>query len=344
MKSLRVGPLGISYQPRVAHVGLILGAAVAAVLLTALTTGKVDVGMVDALKAAVGLTAGSPADYIVGEVRAPRALTAILVGAMLGLAGAIMQSLTRNPLASPDFIGISAGAGAGTVAVLWIAPATSLWVAAAGAAGGALVVAVAMFALSWRGRGIVPLRLILTGIGLGFVAESVTQYLITRMDVHEAGNALGWLVGSTTGRSWKHVAVAATVLAVVGVVVGLCARALRVMEMGDDAATALGVRVARSRAVLAASSVLLTAGAVAVAGPIGFVALVAPALAVRVTRSVGVTLVPSALMGALLLLTADQLAQRLPATLQLPVGVFTAAAGAPYLLWLVWRASRGGQR
>lgn len=114
------------------------------------------------------------------------------------------------------------------------------------------------------------------------------------------------------------------------------------MEMGDDTARALGVSVGRSRAVLAVCSVLLAAAATAVTGPIGFIALVAPALAVRLTRSAGVALIPSALMGALLLLTADQASQLSPAHLQFPVGIFTAAVGAPYLLWLVWRASRGG--
>ncbi|MDN4475620.1 iron chelate uptake ABC transporter family permease subunit [Demequina sp. SYSU T00192] len=341
MRTLTLGPVGITTHRRTFAVGLIMSAALAALLVFALMQGQSNITVLDSLRAAVGIPVGAPADFIVGQVRAPRALTAVLVGAMLGLSGAILQSLTRNPLASPDFIGISAGAGAGAVLTLWLVGATSLWVTAAGAAVGALTVAALIFALSFK-RGIVPLRLILAGIGMGFVAQAATQYFLTRMDVHEASNALGWLVGSVTGRTWTHVTVAAAVLAILLPPVLWHARALRTMEMGDDAARALGIRVAAARGMLAVCSVLLAAGAVAITGPIGFIALVAPAIALRLTRNAGVTLIPSALMGALLLLAADQVAQMMPTTVQLPVGVFTAAVGAPYLLWLVWRASRGG--
>ena len=341
MRILRLGPLGITTHRRTFVVGLLLLAALGALLTFALSAGKADITVLDSLRAAVGIPVGAPADFIVGQVRAPRALTAILVGAMLGLSGAILQSITRNPLASPDFIGISMGAGTGAVLTLWLVGASSLWVTAAGAVAGALVTAAAILALAWRG-GVVPLRLILAGIGVGFVAQAITQYTLTRMDVHEAGNALGWLVGTVTGRTWTHVGVAATAFAVLAPVVLWHTRALRTMEMGDDAARALGIRVGAARTTLAVASVLLAAVAVAVTGPIGFIALVAPALALRVTRNAGVTPIPSALLGALLLLAADQVSQQLPATLQFPVGIFTAAVGAPYLLWLVWRASRGG--
>ncbi|MDN4480038.1 FecCD family ABC transporter permease [Demequina muriae] len=341
MRVLRIGQLGVTTHRRTFAVGVLLLVVLTGLLLFALVVGKADVTVWDAVRAAAGIPVGAPADFIVGQVRAPRALTAILVGAMLGLSGAVLQSLTRNPLASPDFIGITMGAGTGAVLTLWLITASSLWITAAGAAAGALVTSALILALAWR-RVIVPLRLILAGIGVGFVAQATTQYLLTRMDVHDAGNALGWLVGSTTGRTWTHVVFAAVVLAVLVPVLLGFARALRTMEMGDDAAQALGISVGRSRAVLAVCSVLLAAAATAVTGPIGFIALVAPALAVRITRSAGVALIPSALMGAALLLAADQASQLMPQELQFPVGIFTAAVGAPYLLWLVWRASRGG--
>ncbi|MDN4474080.1 FecCD family ABC transporter permease [Demequina zhanjiangensis] len=341
MRILRLGPLGITTHRRTFAVGLVMLAALAGLFIVALTVGKSDITILDGLRAAVGIPVGAPTDFIVGQVRAPRALTAILVGAMLGLSGAILQSLTRNPLASPDFIGISAGAGTGAVLTLWLIGASSLWVVAGGAIVGALIASALILLLSWR-HGIVPLRLILAGIGMGFVAQAATQYFLTRMDVHDAGNALGWLVGSTTGRTWTHVTVAAIALAVLAPLVLWNARALRTMEMGDDTARSLGISVGPARATLAVSSVLLAASAVALTGPIAFIALVAPALALRLTRNAGVTLIPSALMGAVLLLAADQLAQQMPDTLQLPVGTFTAVVGAPYLLWLVWRASRGG--
>ncbi|BDZ61855.1 putative siderophore transport system permease protein YfhA [Demequina sediminis] len=341
MKILRLGPLGVTTHRRTLLVGIAMAAVLAALFVFALVRGRADITILDSLRAAVGLSVGPPGDFIVGQVRAPRAFTAILVGATLGLAGAILQSLTRNPLASPDFIGITAGAGTGAVVTMALGFTGSLWITAGGAVIGALAASAVILALSWR-HGIVPLRLILAGIGIGFVAQALTQYLLTRMDVHDAGTALGWLVGSVTGRTWTHVAVAGIVLAVLGPVVLWHGRSLRTMEMGDDTARALGIRVGAARAVLAVTAVLLAAAATAVTGPIGFVALVAPALALRLTRNAGVTLIPSALMGAVLLLAADQLSQLMPATLQFPVGIFTAAVGAPYLLWLVWRASRGG--
>jgi iron complex transport system permease protein len=341
VKIVRIDPLGITTHRRTFAVGLIVLATLAGLLVFALAVGKANVTVLDSLRASVGISVGAPGDFIVGQVRAPRALTTLLVGAMLGLAGAILQSLTRNPLASPDFIGISAGAGTGAVLTMWLSSATSLWVTAAGAAAGGLAAALIIVALSWR-HSIVPLRLILAGIGIGFVAQAATQYILTRMDVHEAGSALAWLVGSTTGSTWTHVRVAALVLAALLPLVFWNSRALRTMEMGDDTARALGIGVGRARAVLAACSVLLAAAATAVTGPIGFIALVAPALALRLTRNAGVTLIPSALMGAVLLLAADQASQLMPATLQFPVGIFTAAVGAPYLLWLVWRSSSGG--
>lgn len=341
MRILRVGRFGVTTHRRTFAAGMIMLAVLTALVVFALVVGKAPVSTLDSLKAAVGIPVGAPGDFIVSQVRAPRALTTVLVGAMLGLSGAILQSLTRNPLASPDFIGISAGAGTGAVLTMWLATASSLWVTAAGAAAGGLAAALAILLLSWR-RSIVPLRLILAGIGIGFVAQAVTQYVLTRMDIHAAGSALAWLVGSTTGSTWTHVRVAAVALGALVPLVLWNGRALRTMEMGDDTARSLGIEVGRARGTLAVCSVLLAAAATAATGPIGFIALVAPALALRLTRNAGVTLIPSALMGAVMLLTADQASQLMPATLQFPVGIFTAAVGAPYLLWLVWRSSRGG--
>lgn len=213
MRNLTLGRLGLTAHRRTFAVGLLLTALLAALFVFALVVGKADVTVGDATGAAFGVPVGPPGEFIVGQVRAPRALTAILIGAMLGLSGAILQSLTRNPLASPDFIGITMGAGTGAVLTLWLVTATSLWITAAGAALGALVTSALILTLAWR-RVIVTLRLILAGIGMGFVAQATTQYVLTRMDVHDAGNALGWLVGSTTGRTWTHVTFAAVALAV----------------------------------------------------------------------------------------------------------------------------------
>ena len=342
MRVIKIGPLGVVTHTRVLVVGgVLLGVAVMLTVM-ALTIGPADVGFLDSLRAALGIRTGGSADFIVGQLRAPRTYTTALMGAMFGLAGALLQSISRNPLASPDFIGISAGAGAGAVAVIALVGASSTLLLAGGAAAGALLAAALITALSWR-RGIVPLRLILTGIGIGFVASAVSQYFLTIVNINVADQALSWLVGSTNARTWTHVAIAAVLLAVLGPIALLQARALRTIEMGDDTASALGINVQRSRLIIALVAVLLTAGAVAVVGPVAFIALVAPALARRLTRSAGATLIPSALMGATLALAADFAAQHATGALQLPIGIYTAAIGAPYLLYLVWRASRGEQ-
>lgn len=337
-----MGPYGVVTHTRVLVVGCVLLGLSVILTVMALTVGPADVGFWDSLRAAVGVRTGGTADFIVGQLRAPRTYTTALMGAMFGLAGALLQSISRNPLASPDFIGISAGAGAGAVSVIALVGASSTLALAGGAAGGALLAAAIITVLSWK-RGIVPLRLILTGIGIGFVASAVSQYFLTIVSINVADQALAWLVGSTNARTWTHVTIALVVLAVLAPIALWQGRALRTIEMGDDTASALGIHVNRSRLIIALVAVLLTAGAVAVVGPVAFIALVAPALARRLTRSAGATLIPSALMGATLALAADFAAQHATGALQLPIGIYTAAIGAPYLLYLVWRASRGEQ-
>jgi len=342
MRVIKIGQYGVITHTRVLVVGWVLVAVSLMLAVMALTTGPADVGVFDSMRAAVGIRTGGSADFIVGQLRAPRTYTTALIGAIFGLAGALLQSITRNPLASPDFIGISAGAGTGAVAVIALLGTSSTWLVAGGAAAGGLFAAVIITALSWH-RGIVPLRLILTGIGIGFVASAISQYFLMIVNINVADQALVWLVGSTNARTWTHVFVATAVLVVLGPIALWQARALRTMEMGDDTASALGIHVNRSRLIIAIVAVLLTAGATAVVGPVAFIALVAPALARRLTRVGGVTLITSALMGTALTLAADFAAQRATGTLQLPIGIYTAAIGAPYLLYLVWRASRGEQ-
>ncbi|MEX0914066.1 MAG: iron chelate uptake ABC transporter family permease subunit [Demequina sp.] len=341
MRVVTIGPMGFLTHTRVLVVGWALVAAIVALGAVTVSVGPVAVSVADSLLAALGIPVGPPGDFIVGQLRAPRMYTTLLMGAMFGLSGTILQSLTRNPLASPDFIGISAGAGMGAVITIATVGTTSVWITAGGAAAGALLAAAIMVALSWR-RGIVPLRLILTGIGIGFVASAVSQYILTILDISIAQNALIWLVGSTNASTWQQVLVCAVVLAVLLPPIMWLSRPLRTLEMGDETAAALGVAVTRSRLLLAVASVLLAAGATAVVGPVGFIALVAPALARHLTRAPGVTLLPSALMGAALALAADLAAQHATGELQLPIGIYTAAVGAPYLLYLVWRSARGG--
>ncbi|PZF85550.1 FecCD family ABC transporter permease [Micromonospora endophytica] len=268
--------------------------------------------------------------FVLLELRLPRIGTALTVGAALGGAGALFQSASRNPLGSPDIVGFTVGAATGALVVLLVLDGTSLTPAVGTALGGAAVAATALL-LGGTGQ-----RLILVGIGLSALLTSVNAYLLTRAEVTDAQNAAVWLVGSLNG-SGAHLPLllgALTVLLPLAVVV---ARGLRLIETGDEKALSLGVPVRRQRLTATALAVALTAVGVAGAGPVGFVALAAPHLARRVTRVAAPLVTTSAVLGAALLLAADQLAQRLIPGQQLPVGAVTGVLGGGYLaLVLAW--------
>ena len=280
------------------------------------------------------------AEFIVETLRLPRVLTGILVGAAFGVSGAIFQSLAQNPLASPDVVGFDSGAALGAVFTIVIVGGGSSQVSIGALAGGMLT-ALVVYLCAWK-RGVQGYRMILVGIGVGFAVAAVTDYLITRAQIYEVQRAAVWLTGSLNGRGWEHVRPIALTLAVLMPITMVYGRQLRLLELGGDTAAALGVRVGRTRLVLVIVGVALAAVATASAGPIAFIALVSAPIARRIVRSPGVTLIPSALVGALLTITADLLARRLFAPTELPVGIMTAAIGAPYLLWLLTREIRTG--
>jgi iron complex transport system permease protein len=281
--------------------------------------------------------------FIVRTLRLPRGLTAALVGAAFGLSGAIFQRLAHNPLASPDIIGVTAGAAASAVFVIVILGGSGVQVTW-GALLGSVVTSLGIYLLAYK-QGVTGYRLVLVGIGVTAVLTSITQYLLVRAEIFEAQRAVVWLTGSLNGRSWDHARpVALALAALLPVAVGL-ARHLRLLELGDDAARGLGGRVELSRAALLLTGVALAAVATASAGPVAFVALVSPQVARRLVGARTVALVPSAAFGALLLVASDLVARRLFAPTELPVGVITAVLGAPYLLFLLARANtigRGG--
>lgn len=315
-------------------VALLLVVAVVASLLV----GQVKLPPLDALRAAVGLHTDG-ADFIVGQLRAPRAYTAALVGALLATSGALLQSVARNPLASPDLLGVTAGASAAAVGAIAVLRTANSLTLAPFAIAGALATAALITALGWRG-GIQPMRMVLAGIGVGFVASSVTTYLLTRLPERVVGQAYLWTVGSTNARVWRHVVIAAAALAVVLPLAAALQRRLRVLEMGDDLAAALGVPLVRVRVGAVALAGVAAGLATAVTGPIGFVALVAPAVARSLARSGALVLGTSALVGAALTAVADLVARELFSPTQLPIGLVTAAIGAPYLLVLLARLRR----
>lgn len=280
-------------------------------------------------------------EFIVTDLRLPRVLVGLLVGAALGVGGAVFQTVSRNPLGSPDVLGFGQGATVGALMVIVLSQGGAAAVAG-GAVVGGLVTGVLVYLLAWK-RGMHGYRLVLVGIGSAAMLTAAAQYLITKANLVDATRAVVWMTGSLDGRDWAQVW---PLLVVCGLLIPLVlghGRALRMMEMGDDAAYALGVRVERTRLVLMGCAVLLVAVATAAAGPITFVSLSAPQLARRLTRSPGPNLAPAAFMGAALLLVADWIAMDAFGDRQLPVGVVTGVLGGCYLLWLLVSERRAGR-
>jgi iron complex transport system permease protein len=302
-----------------------------------LTTGDFPIRLSRVLATLQGQgTAGE--EFIVYTLRLPRALTAVLAGAAFGASGAVYQSLTRNPLGSPDIIGFTYGAAAGAVLAIVVFGKSDVAVMLA-AVGGGLVVAALVYVLSYRG-GVSGYRLILVGIGISSVMASFVSYLLKEANVYYAQEAYVWLTGSLNGSRWTDVQIGVAGLLVLGPLLVALGPGLRLAEMGDDAARALGVAVDRNRLCAIVFGALLCAVAVIIAGPITFIALAAPQIARRLTGAPTVRVIPAMAVGALLLLVSDTIAQRVLPTAQLPVGIVTLAIGGAYLAWLVAREGR----
>jgi iron complex transport system permease protein len=317
----------------------LLGLAAVVMLVAGLARGDFPVPVAEALKSLAGQ--GDPGTgFIVRELRLPRVLVTAFVGAALGLSGAIFQGLTRNPLGSPDFVGLTVGASSGALVVILLFGGGGA-ATGAGAVLGCLITTATMYLLAFR-RGVQPFRLVLMGIGVSALLEAFNSFLVYRARLDEAVTAQVWLIGSVNGHGWTEVAVAGGTLAALSPVTLYFGRHLDMLALGDETAALHGVRVERSRAFLALAGAGLAAGATAAAGPISFVALAAGPLAARLTRSPRAGLLPAALTGATLLLASDRLAQRVLPGNDMPVGVVTAALGGVYLAWLL--AGRGVKR
>ncbi|WP_415949475.1 FecCD family ABC transporter permease [Streptomyces sp. KLOTTS4A1] len=333
----RRGGWSLRFQGRSLVVTALLLCALTAVAGIILTTGDFEVPVGEVLEALAGSGSGG-ADFIVNEVRLPRLLTAVWVGAALAVSGAILQSLTGNALGSPDFIGFTNGAATGALLVIVVAHGSMVQIALGALAGGlATAAAVSLLLL---GRGLQGFRLIVVGIGVSALLLAVNSYLMTRASWQEALEAQAWLLGSLGNRGWIHANAIGLAVLVLLPLAFFLARRLSMVEMGDGIATALGLHVTRTRLALLVVSVALAAFATAVTGPIWFIALAAPQLARRLTRTSGPALLPAALMGALLLALSDLLVQRLFAPTLLPVGTATGTIGGLYLIWLLITESR----
>ncbi|WP_299036767.1 iron chelate uptake ABC transporter family permease subunit [uncultured Pseudokineococcus sp.] len=316
----------------------VMAVLVVVLLATSLVVGQTTYPPGEVLRVLLGEEVPG-ASFTVGTLRLPRAVLAVLTGVAFGLGGVTFQTMLRNPLASPDVIGItSAASAAATFGIVTLSLGASQ-VSTFAIAGG-LSVALLIYALS-AGRSSATTRLVLVGIGVAAMLDSVTTYLLSEAAVWDQQAASRWLTGSLNGATWEQVRPLLVALALLGPLLLLLSRDLAATQLGDDTASALGVRVGRTRLLLLVAAVGLVAFATAAAGPIAFVAFLSGPIAARVVGPGGSPLVPAALVGALLVLVADLAGQHALGT-RLPVGVVTGVLGAPYLVYLVVRTHRTG--
>jgi iron complex transport system permease protein len=335
LRLVQVGGLSFQFNPRLLRWISLLLVALFALGAWGLTLGSFRLSLSDIAGSLFG--AGSPdVGFIVLGLRLPRILVAILVGPALAMSGAIFQGLVRNPLVSPDVIGINAGAS--LAAVFWIVTKQPHGLLPVVSFVGALAAAAVIYLLTWRGK-IAGGRLILMGIGINALLTAATSWLIVRASIYDVASAVLWMTGSLYASDWADVLVLAIALAVlVPVGIGLT-WSLQVLQYGDQTARSLGMPVERTRLALMLVGCALSGVAVSVAGPVGFVAFMIPHLARMLAGPMtGGVFVLSGVLGALLLLGADLVGQyALPVSL--PVGVITAGLGAPYFLFLLYRTN-----
>lgn len=321
----------IPRRDRIVLVALLV--AVLAAAAVGISTGAYPLSPAASLDALLG-GGDAQARFIVVDQRLPRVVVAVAVGAALGLSGLLFQSVSRNPLGSPDVIGFSTGAATGGLVAILVAGSSSAASVGLGTVVGGFATALAVHLMSSR-TATTGERLVLVGIAVGAMLASVNDFLITRSDVELAQAAATWRFGTLNAISWPQVGPALAVLAVLVPLAFLGERPLRLLEMGDDTARALGLAVDSWRPTLLAAGVGLAAVGVAAVGPVGFVALAAPHLARRMMPASAGRMLPALVVGALLLSVADLVAGRLLSPFQIPVGLATSALGGLYLLWLL---------
>lgn len=327
------------FSPKDIIIAFILFLLMISLAFFALTTGKFPIEFSTLIDIVVGQSEGGIKEKIVMDIRLPRLLTAMGVGAALGISGAIFQSISRNVLGSPDVIGFTTGAATGALLQIIIFNGTVVDIAISTLIGG-MATALIVYLLSLKNGVMSGYTMILIGIGVGAILHAFNGLLLVKGNIDNAIMANLWLAGSLNARTWQHVYPTFIGLLILVPLIIFYAKSLTLMEMGDDMAQQLGVHVGRVRWVMIFSAVLLASLATASAGPIAFVALAAPQLVIRLSHSGKLPIVGSALMGALLLLSADVLSQSLPINITMPVGLMTGVIGGLYLLWLLTRKQR----
>jgi iron complex transport system permease protein len=329
-----------------------LGAGLAVALLAGVSVGAVPVPVAEVLRMAaraVGLhRVPAPDDMhvtIIAALRLPRVLAAALVGSSLAVAGVGMQGLFRNPMASPEILGISAGGSLGAVAAITTGLASaSVLVLPVATMAGSLLAATLIYAIAHARGGTSLLFIVIAGMAVSSLFNGLVSGMLLFSKQYEVNAYLFWTMGDFEGRSWQHLALAAPVLLPGIAVLALLSRELNLFTLGEEGARSLGMNVETVKRVLLALSALVTGAAIAVSGPVGFVGLLVPHLLRLLVGPDHRVLVPaSALGGALFLLLCDLIGRTVVPPFQIRVGIITAVLGSPYLLWLVVRSQRRGR-
>lgn len=331
------GPLKLRIDVRSMKVTAIFLVAILALALFSLMVGTLKLGVGEVFAALFGDLTGLKRMVVV-EWRLPRVLAAIIFGAALAVSGAIFQSITRNPLGSPDILGFTSGSYTGALVVMLVIKSMSFTSIALGSLVGGFVTAIVIYLFAFR-NGTQGFRLIIVGIAISTVLTSINSMLLLQSTAEVALTAGAWGVGSLNGVAWHQVLPAIVVVFIMLLLAVVMNRPLREMELGKDAATSHGIHFERSQLWLILIAVALTATATAIMGPVTFVALAAPQIALRFTKS-RESLAPTAAVGAFVLLSADVLAQRIIPGMILPVGVLTLTIGGLYLVWLLFHQAR----
>lgn len=319
---------------------LLLLAANAAAIVVCTGLGSTTISPLSVIRTLLG--AGESSDFmILFWLRLPRVIIAVMVGAALGVSGALLQGIVRNPLTSPDIIGISGGAALGTVIFILYFSHVSISYMPISSIAGAFAAAFLIYLFAYR-KGITPLRLVLIGIGMATALTAVTYMLILTSSFTPtavAVKAFTFMTGSIYGVSWERdVMTLLPWLAVLLPVSFIYARHLNVQELGDEVATSVGSSVNVKRTILLIISVALAGAAVAIGGTINFIGLMAPHIARKLVGPAYGGVIPvSALIGSLVLLLSDLVARIAFIPLDIPAGVFTAAIGAPFFIYLLYR-------
>ncbi len=345
---LRVGPASWLVPVRAGLVTAVSIGMLAVLVVLDLAFGDFEMPIGSVVSTLLG-GGDAASEFIIHELRLPQTTVAVLTGMALGLAGALTQTFARNPLASPDILGVTEGAAVGAVSVIVLSGASGyggglvsgtlqtvgLPVAAFV---GWLATAVALYLLSWR-RGIDGQRLVLVGIGLGAAMSALVSWLLVKARIQDAASAQVWLTGSLNARGWDHAVPLLLALAVLVPLALLLVRNLNALLLGDDSARGLGTRLQTTQVLTLVAAVGLTSVAVSAVGPLEFVAFVVPQVALRLTGGSRPPMLASMALGACLVVAADLLT-RVVIPFALPAGLVTAAVGAPYLIWLLLRTNR----